>query len=85
MRRTVISNTDERNKKRFPSFKYFVVKRREFTGSSSSTSETGTEPVVFETDMGSVLDLSCYRRSASPSRQSSLRGVYDSWFSSEMK
>jgi len=84
MRRTIISNTDERSKKRFPSYKYIVEKRREFTGSSSSTSETGTEPVVFEIDMGSVLELSCYRRSTISSRQNSLRGVYDRWFSSEM-
>jgi len=84
MKRTSISNTDESSKKLFPSFKYLVEKRRQSVGSSNSTSETGTEPVAFEPDMGSVSELSCYRRSTSPSRKSSLSGVYDSWFSSDM-
>jgi len=84
MRRTSISNTDEKSKTRCPSFKYLVEKRRQSVVSYYSTSETDTEPVVIEPDMETVLDLSSYQSSSCTSRQSSLSGVYDCWFRSDM-
>jgi len=79
-----MSNTDEKRKTRCPSFKCLVEERRQSVVSSDSTSENGTEPVVIEPDMETVLELSFYQSSTCTSRQNSLSGVYDSWFSSDM-
>jgi len=84
MRRTSISNTVEKSKTRCHSFKYLVEKRRLSVVSTYSTSETDTEPVIIEPDIETVLELSCSQSSTCTSRQNSLSGVYDSWFSNDM-